>query len=82
MILIGLLFADYGDALEKRLHRMSVIQWSISYIGILGGGGAGGTWRQAATGFVVSICPISRPSGSLDYWYMCCIAVPRHSIVS
>ena len=67
MILIGLLFADYGDALENWLHRMSVIQWSIIYIGGLGGGGAGGTGFQAATGLSISIFPIwlvliSRPT--------------------
>ena len=38
---------------------MSLIQSWILYIGGLGGGGAGGTACQAATGFSVSIFPIS-----------------------
>ena len=41
--------------LEKSVHRMSLIQSLIIYIGGLGGGGAGGTGCKMATGFSVFI---------------------------
>ena len=57
--MIGLLFADSEEVLEKSVHRMSLIQSWIIYTGGLGGVGAGGTGCTMATGFSVFIYPIS-----------------------